>query len=120
LDTYTAWLAPLGALACLGLGVMGLLAPMQAARLVGLAAVGRLGVSELRATYGGLFIGMGLACLVLDSPPAYAVAAAAWLGAAAGRGVSIAIDRNLSRMNIGGVLLEASIGVLLASGAVPG
>lgn len=120
MDTYTAWLAPLGALACLSLGVMGLLAPMQAARLVGLAPVGRLGVSELRATYGGLFIGMGLACLVLDSPPAYGVAAAAWLGAAAGRGLSIVIDRNLSRMNIGGVLVEATIGVLLATGAVPG
>jgi hypothetical protein len=120
LDIDAAWLAPLGALACLALGVLGLLAPMQAARLVGLTPVGRLGVSELRATYGGLFIGMGLACLALDSPAAYGVAGAAWLGAAVGRGVSMAIDRNASRANAGAVLLEGMIGALLASGLMVG
>ena len=115
-----AWLAPVGALACLALGLLGLLAPMQAARLVGLTPVGPLGVSELRATYGGLFIGMGLACLALDSPLAYGTAGAAWLGAAVGRGVSMAIDRNPSRANAGGVLLEAVIGSLLATGLMAG
>jgi hypothetical protein len=111
------WLAPLGAWLTLALGMFGLLAPMHAARLVGLTPRDRLGVSELRATYGGLFIGLGLACLVWPSPTTFIAAAMAWTGAGLARLLSIAVDRNLSRLNVAGVMVELLLGSLLWAGA---
>ena len=112
------WLAPLGAWATVALGLFGLLAPLQAANLVGLTPRDRLGLSELRATYGGLFIGLGLACLIWPSAIAYAVGAMAWLGAALARLLSMAVDRNPSRMNAAGVVVESLISGLLWTGAM--
>lgn len=106
-------LALLGALLTVALGLLGLLAPLHAGRMVGLKPEGPRGLSELRATYGGLFAGLGLACLVLQAPAAYAVAACAWLGAALARLASMAVDRNPSWLNAGGLALELLIGVLL-------
>jgi len=38
-----------------------------------------------------------------------------WLAAAAGRLLSVWIDQNMSAKNMGGVVFEASIGLLLLS-----
>ena len=111
-------LGPLGALCTLVLGLFGLVTPMRAARMVGLIPDGRRGISELRATYGGLFVAMGLACLVLQDPAAYGVAALAWLGAAAGRAISMAVDREVSWLNVGGFALESTLGALLLARAM--
>ncbi|MEI6028888.1 MAG: DUF4345 family protein [Betaproteobacteria bacterium] len=108
---------PLGAILTIALGLLGLLAPLLAGRMVGLKPEGPRGLSELRATYGGLFAGLGLACLVLQAPAAYAVAACAWLGAALARLASMALDRNPSWLNAGGLALEFVIGVLMWTGA---
>jgi hypothetical protein len=59
------------------LGLLEMLAPLHAGRMVGLQPQDVRGVSELRATYGGLFAGMGMACLVVQASAAYAVAACA-------------------------------------------
>ena len=114
--TMTDLLAPAGALASALLGALGLCAPLRAARMVGLSPLGARGVSELRATYGGLFLGLGLAALLWQQPAAYGVAGAAWLGAALARLASIVLDRSVSALNIGGVALEAVIGALLLAG----
>ena len=110
-------LASLGAILTVALGLLGLLAPLHAGRMVGLKPEGPRGLSELRATYGGLVAGLGLACLVLQAPAAYAVAVCAWLGAALARLLSMALDRNPSWLNAGGVALELLIGLLLWTGA---
>jgi hypothetical protein len=110
-------LASLGAILTVALGLLGLLAPLHAGRMVGLKPEGPRGLSELRATYGGLFAGLGLACLVLQAPAAYAVAASAWLSAALARLLSMAVDRNPSWLNAGGVALELVIGALMWAGA---
>ena len=108
--------APLGAVGTLMLGLFGLIAPMRAARMVGLVPDGSRGIAELRATYGGLFIAMGLACLVLQDSAAYGVAAFARRGAAVGRAISMAVDRHVSGLNAGGLALEALLGALLWTG----
>jgi len=110
-------LASLGAVLTVALGLLGFLAPLSAGRIVGLKPEGPRGLSELRATYGGLFAGLGLACLVLQVPAAYAVAACAWLGAALARLASMALDRNPSWLNAGGLALELVIGALMWAGA---
>ena len=106
-----------GALAGLGLGIMGLVRPLAALRLVGLTLDPRRpeGISEVRATYGGLFIGLEAAALFSGEPLAYLVGAAAWGGAAAGRLISMAVDRTALRQNLGGTLVELVIGGLHAA-----
>ncbi|OGB25313.1 MAG: hypothetical protein A3I66_04465 [Burkholderiales bacterium RIFCSPLOWO2_02_FULL_57_36] len=103
-----------GALVMIALGGMGLFFPETAARFVSVAPVGKLGKSELRATYGGFFLALGLGCIVLGSPEVYRVIGIAWLGAAIGRTISIAVDRSVSYKNFGGVFFEAAIGGALS------
>lgn len=101
------------------LGLLGLVRPDVAADIVGVVPEGALGRSEIRATYGGLFLGLGAACLWLRSPEAYLVVALAWLSAAAARLVAMGIERTLSKENVVGVVVEAGIGGLLLVGAFP-
>ena len=49
--------AVIGASLSIGAGLLGLIWPRQVSKVIGLELPGRLGVSEFRATYGGLFIG---------------------------------------------------------------
>lgn len=104
-----------GALATLILGILGLLAPAKAARFVSISPEGANGMSEIRATYGGLFVALGAWCLTSQSYVVFTVAGVAWIGAAAGRVFSMFIDKNGDVRNLGGVVLELVIGLLLLS-----
>ena len=109
-------LATIGAVITLGLGIMGLTRPAAAAAFTGIAPQGVLGVSEIRATYGGLFAAMGAAALLAPSSAAFTVRACAWAGAAAGRVVSVVVDGSRSPRNLGAVVFEAAIAALCWSG----
>ena len=114
----TEILALVGAGLTAALGLLGLVRPEVTADIVEIVPDGPLGRSEIRATYGGLFVGLGGACLWLRSPEAYLVVALAWLSAAAARLVAVAIERTVSKENVVGVAVEAVIGGLLMTGAV--
>jgi hypothetical protein len=107
----------IGALASLGLGLFGLFNPKGAARLVGIAIVPELphSISEVRATYGGLFVGLSAFALYTGADLAFATAGVAWLGAAAARIVSVTIDRARTRENLAGIVVELAIGGLLVA-----
>jgi hypothetical protein len=101
-----------GALVTLGMGGLGLVSPQAAARLIGLEPRGRLGGSELRATYGGLFAALGLFALATRDEVAFALVGAAWLGAAAARvgdAFLLGGDRSVWRA----ALFEAAVALLL-------
>ena len=110
-------LATAGAVLCLGMGLFGALLPVRAARLVSVQPIGGLGLSEIRATYGGLFIAMGVTCLVSQSPQAFLVAGASWTGAGLMRFPSLLLDRGSFPKGLGGAALELGIGLLLLCGA---
>lgn len=99
------------------MGLLGILAPHRAARLVSIQPLGGLGVSEIRATYGGLFVAMGLSCLWFQSPHAYLVAGASWMGAGLIRFPSLLLDKGSFPKALGGAALELTIGFLLLTGA---
>ncbi len=105
-----------GAVCTLALGTLGLVAPQKVANLVGVVPEGKLGLSEIRATYGGIFIGLGAACLWFQQPKVYVAVGLAWLLAAVSRTVSIFLDQSFSSKNVGGVIVEAGIGLLLVAG----
>lgn len=111
------WLNLLGAAVTAIMGGIGLCAPSAAAALVGLEARTPPGRSEFRATYGGLFLALGAAPLILGEPLLYAAAALAWLGAAFGRLISIVIDRVSSTQNWLAAAFESAVGAVLIAGA---
>lgn len=102
-----------GALATLALGLLGLLLPGKAAQLVSISPVGRTGISEIRATYGGLFAMLAAVVLVAQDRAMFGMVGAAWAGAAAGRLFSLWRDANRERKNLYGFALELVIGVSL-------
>ena len=80
----------LSALLTIGFGLFGFLAPRYTAGVLDLEPTdSTMGLSEMRASVGGLFVVAGAAALWLDSPASYAMIGFAFAGAALGRGVSL-------------------------------
>jgi len=89
------------ALASIGLGIFGWLAPRYTLDTLDLqAGPSGMGQSEIRASAGALFVGMGVGALVLGGPVAYAMLGFCWLGAAVGRATSLALDGRSRRMDV--------------------
>lgn len=109
----TTRLAYIGGVLTLAMGLLGLFAPGMVARLVSITPVGRLGVSEIRATYGGLFLAIGVTVLLAGDTTLFALAGAAWVGAAAGRSISWWYDRSREPRNLLGLGVELLLGYLL-------
>lgn len=105
----------LGAVATTLLGCLGLFAPARAASFTNISPVGANGVSEIRATYGGLFAALGLICLISQDQTVFTVAGVAWAGATIGRMWSILVDQNFDSKNLGGVIFEGVIAGSLLS-----
>ena len=95
------------------LGGMGLSVPHAASRFTGLQASNPTGFSEFRATYGGFFLALGVAMIVLRQPMLYQVVGIAWLAAAVGRIVSVFADNAKEKRNFQAIAFEAGIGALL-------
>lgn len=82
------------ALLTIGFGLFGFLAPRYTAAALDLQCThSTMGLSEMRASVGGLFVVAGLAALIVDAPLAYAMVGFAFAGAALGRVASIVLDR---------------------------
>jgi hypothetical protein len=108
-------IANLGAMLTLFLGCLGLSFPQRICRLLGIIPNGPLGISELRATYGGFFLCLGTGCLVTQSEAAFQVTGVAWCGAALARLMSVVVDKSRSHENIAGFVIEATIGLMMLS-----
>ncbi len=82
------------ALLTIGLGLFGLVSPRYTAQVLDMEPKrSTMGLSELRASAGGLFVAMGIVCIWTGAPWAYAMLGVAYAGAATGRLVSIVIDK---------------------------
>lgn len=114
--TLRTQLAYLAAGITLVLGLLSLLNPLLAVRLVGLEVIEPRGISEIRATYGALFVVMGgVMFWAVPTRPRNRVwlrfAGFLWLGAAAGRILSVVIDGVLTPFNLVSLALELAVGV---------
>lgn len=105
-----------GAGVTVAMGLMGLIFPKVAAKVTNLTPKGKLGIGEIRATYGGLFTALGAYALVTREPAAFFFAGLAWAGAAGGRILHIPLDRNLTKEAIGAVIFEGAIAAALLAG----
>ena len=95
----------------IGLGLFGWLAPAYTMRTLDLhKGETSMGPSEIRASAGALFIGLGVGALVLQSPLAVAMLGFAWAGAAVGRATSLIVDGQ-TRKKWGFFAVEAAVGL---------
>ena len=75
-------------------GSFGFLAPRFTMGALYLQTDGNtMGLSEVRASVGGLFVVTGIACLLLGTPESYFMLGVAYVGAAAGRLLSLVLDK---------------------------
>lgn len=81
------------ALTSIALGLFGWLAPTYTLGALNLTShTDSMGQSEIRASAGCLFVGMGLGALIIGTPGAFAMLGFCWCGAAVGRLTSLLLD----------------------------
>jgi len=98
------------ALASIGLGAVGWLAPKYTMETLNLTGhTDTMGMSEISASAGALFIGMGVGALILGTPAAFAMIGFCWIGAAIGRLTSLFRD-GATRKKWGFFAVEAVVG----------
>lgn len=99
------------ALLSIGLGCFGWLAPRYTLATLDLTAgPSGMGPSEIRASAGALFVGMGIGALIIGTPAAYAMLGFCWVGAATGRATSLLLDGQ-SRKKWVFFAIEAGVGL---------
>ena len=99
------------ALASIGLGAFGWLAPRYTMDQLDLhGGDTTMGMSEVRASAGALFIGMGIGALLIGTPEAYIMLGACWTGAAVGRLTSLLRDGTTQKKWVY-FIVEAAVGV---------
>lgn len=102
------------ALLTIGFGAIGWLAPRYTMSVLDMQPVdSTMGVSEVRAASGALFVGLGVGALLLGGPLAYAMVGFAWGGAAVGRLTSIIVDGVKNRQKIVFFVSEVVVAGLL-------
>ncbi len=71
------------------------------------------GTTGVRATYGGLFIGAGLAVTLIATSDAALALGATWAGAFIARAISFVIDASRTKENVAGLVIEGVMAALL-------
>ena len=100
------------ALASIGLGLFGWLAPRYTMKTLDMhGGETTMAMSEVRASAGALFVGMGIGALLIGTPTAYVMLGACWAGAAVGRATSIVLD-GTTRKKTTFFAIEAAVGLL--------
>ena len=98
----------------IALGAVGWFAPRFVMGKLDLETAGSdMGVSEVRAASGALFVGLGIGAFLLGEPFGYAMAGFAVLGAGVGRITSIALDERTTKRTWGFFGWEIAVGGLL-------
>ncbi len=102
----------IAALATAATGLLAFVKPSAAYGFTGLNAAGPRGLSEIRALFGGLFIGLGLAPFFLGAA-AYTMLGIGYLAIAAARTFSIVFDKSYAQSNIISLGIEIVMGAIL-------
>ncbi|MBA3870091.1 MAG: DUF4345 family protein [Anaerolineae bacterium] len=95
-------------------GIYALLRPYEVAAMAHLKADDSNGTAEVRISFGGLFVMMGIAPLVLNDPVAYQVVGLAFIGAFVTRLITLVVDHpQTDRLFVISGLFEVVVGLVL-------
>ncbi len=106
-------LKAIASLATAATGLFALVKPGAVYGFTGLQANGVRGVSEIRAIFGGLFIALGIAPLILGMT-AYHMLGYGYLAIAVTRAISILLDESYAQSNLISLAIEIVLGAILA------
>ncbi len=104
----------IGAAISLILGIVAIIWPSRIAAFVCVKSIGKEGMSEIRATYGGFFVGISLFVIATQNSQAFVLLGCGWICAAVVRFVTLFFGFATPK-NIGGVIFEIVIGSLCIS-----
>ena len=94
-------------------GLYSLIVPTKIEGFTGIKPVGGRGITEIRAVFGGLFIGLGLAAFFLDNAITYPMIGIMYLAIGFVRAVAMFIDKSVEQSNIISLAVEIVFGVIL-------
>lgn len=94
-------------------GLVSLIWPRKVQGFTGLSAPGSRGITEIRSILGGVFVGLGLAVFVLNTPEAYQMLGIMYAAIAAVRAVSMVVDKSIEQSNIISLVAEIILAVIL-------
>ena len=97
----------------IGTGLLCLVRPRSILGFTGLGEPNERGVTEIRAVFGGGFLGMGLAPLLLNTPAAYQMLGITYLCIGTGRVMGMVLGRSFERSNWISLAFEIPAGILL-------
>jgi hypothetical protein len=103
----------IGAAVFVLLGIVGFFFPDLIAQFVGIVAGKDRGKSEIRATYGGVFLGIGASALYFQDTNVFTAVGIGWALAAIARILGILVDKEYHKLNFGGVIFETAVAILL-------
>ena len=94
-------------------GLVSLIWPRSVQGFTGLTAPDGRGITEIRSILGGLFIGLGIAVLVLATREVYQMLGIMYLAIAAVRAISIFVDKSSVQSNWISLAIEIVVGIIL-------
>ena len=100
------------ALGTVATGLLALVKPTAIYGFTGLIAKGARGISEIRSIFGGLFIALGIAPLVIKGNT-YRMLGIAYLAIALARLFSMFFDKSFDKSNIISLAIEIVLGIIL-------
>lgn len=104
----------IGAIISLVLGLIAIFWPSKTEEFTSIKSVGKEGNSEVRATFGGFFVGIATFALLTQNPTVFIVLGIGWLSAALVRLITLFFGFYTSK-NLMGVIFEGIIGTLCIS-----
>lgn len=110
--TFLMVLKIIAAVGTAATGLLALIKPDAVYGFTGLLANGARGVSEIRSIFGGLFIGLGIAPLILKGNT-YRMLGIGYLAIAVARLFSMFFDKSFDSSNIISLAIEIVFGVIL-------
>lgn len=102
----------LAAIATLATGILALIKPSATFGFIGLEPSGVRGISEIRAIFGGLFIGLGVAPFFLGDK-SFRMLGVGYIAIALARAFSIVFDKSYAQSNMISLIIEIILGVIL-------
>jgi hypothetical protein len=98
----------------IGFGLIGWVAPRYTMKKLDLSTDGcRVGLSEIRAANGALFVALGVAAVAIAQPLGFAMVGFAYAGAAIGRLTSIIVDKSGAIISWSFLAAEVLLGAFL-------
>lgn len=94
-------------------GISAMIQPLKFAALIALIPKGKRGISEIRATYGGMIFALGAFAIWSGSTEVFQGLGFAWLAIGSMRSLSFLLDNSYSPLNLKVVIFELFIATLL-------